>query len=852
MCKKTTHYFSVFLLCVLSLLVVSCGGSAGGIDGTGAPAQRIIASGTANTTNDTLNVNGINIDASAAVITIDGNTGLGSEIEQGQVLSVEGTLASTELVAADQLQYISNVIGPIESIDDANSSFVVLGQQVGIDNATILGNSIDSFDDFSEQMIVRVSGLISSNRNIQATRIDEINTSEYQVLGLIETLDQTAMTFTINNLTIDYSDLTITEALFVGALVKVNGNQFENNIFQAKSIEKLATVAGAESDLVSLEGLVTRFMSGVDFSVSDVDIVTNDATIIENGTIDDIDLDARLRVEGILDSEGQVVAARIFIIHTGPISFKDSISKDGGQVIYTLQSNDKDTGLWVTLTDLSDSAYLQVFRVEGSKKIMECRYSALSSFNNGVCYLQNNGQTTWEILVGASSGESETSYSLTAHFRRASFSSVETIDVGEPITVFQNAGDRNLYQLSAVDAPPGSFLAVRVDGLQNNGQMYIQGDRKNDESGERLFDCRLGNRVLDRDETAQRICWLKNEGVDNWYLTLDSVFSQQYTIYIEFIVPDALSLDTITFDSIDSDFDRLYKIEVPERAINFGVLMSDMNQKGGLLSLNQGSPPSHYNRDCVSSISKLALRDEQCLVNNNSESTWYVLVAGDKGLSYSLNSQIQTEDPAEKELTIGQTMLVSQEAATIAHYRIPQGPIGTAFLMGIEEHDAADFRVEIRENIGDRHTCRLFPDSKLDERHCRVVNNGTGYWYITIKSVVAGNYTLWTDQQDIVDIQAGESFRDQIIDDRYFYGVLYRIAMPETAEKFVVRVTEKTSATALHAIDDEAPRINFYSCSARLRTEDNGCEDERRKPEYWYILINGDPQTEYTLTADFE
>ncbi len=315
---------SKLFLLALVMGLWACGGSTdGAIEGTGGSSQSRLNLVGSISNEDDYTVNDVNYDVNdETAIIADGEIVDQSELSAGQVITVSGNVdIISETVTADNIHYVSNVVGPVASVDQVISGFVVLGQTVLVDDSTVLGNELNAFDDIAYGKTLRISGLVSSDQHIQATRIDVIDTTEYQVVGVVESIDRDAMTFSINRLKVNYADAVVENALSNGEMVRVKGSELVNNeILYVGLIERINASPGENNEFVSLEGLVTTLISQNDFSVNNFDIVANENTIIKNGSLGDFSLDARLRVEGqIVDSV--VVARRITIIHTGPVSF---------------------------------------------------------------------------------------------------------------------------------------------------------------------------------------------------------------------------------------------------------------------------------------------------------------------------------------------------------------------------------------------------------------------------------------------------------------------------------------------------------------------------------------------------
>ena len=130
---------------MLALSLSGCGGGGGGGGGdnqvSGIDRGGItIAQGPINGFGSVI-VNGVRYSTTGATITIDDQPGTESDLRVGQVVRVEGRLdAGGATGTATRISYDDDVEGPIESIDVAAGTLVVLGQTVKVGAST-------SFDD---------------------------------------------------------------------------------------------------------------------------------------------------------------------------------------------------------------------------------------------------------------------------------------------------------------------------------------------------------------------------------------------------------------------------------------------------------------------------------------------------------------------------------------------------------------------------------------------------------------------------------------------------------------------------------------------------------------------------------
>lgn len=301
-----------------ALLVASCGGGGsdgsipvGGIQGSG----RTVAVGTI-TGFGSIFVNGVEFSTSGAQIEIDGRAGAESELRIGQVVTVQGTVDRNGTTGvASQVSFTAEVEGPVEQLDTAAGSFVVLGQSVRVTNSTrfdpgIVPSNIEGLA--TPGLVVEVSGFRNSAGEISATRIERGDAGDdFEVKGTVQALDTAARTFRINTLTVDYSGATLEGTLADGRIVEVEGRSFTaGGALIATSVEVINGIGAAQNDDVELEGLITRFASQGDFDVAGQRVATHSGTQFElNGAT--LGVDVRVEVEGSIDASGVLVAREV-------------------------------------------------------------------------------------------------------------------------------------------------------------------------------------------------------------------------------------------------------------------------------------------------------------------------------------------------------------------------------------------------------------------------------------------------------------------------------------------------------------------------------------------------------------
>lgn len=292
--------------------MVSCGsGSGGGMTGSGLVIGPITGLGS-------IIVNDVTFDVDTADVVIDGTPAAASELRLGMVVEVRGTIdARTATGVAASVEFDDDLQGPVEAVDESQSTIVVLGQLVFVTEATVFDGTTLATLEIGE--VIEVSGFVDGGGNLRATRIELESESEgYELRGLIAELDGDAETFRIGGQLVDYSNAEIENAppdgLANDLYVEVEAQDDPvGGVLLATEVEvKGNDFDGEEGEEVEIEGLVTRVISATEFVLNQTRRVRTDArTEFENGTAADIAVNARLEAEGIVDNDGVLVAREV-------------------------------------------------------------------------------------------------------------------------------------------------------------------------------------------------------------------------------------------------------------------------------------------------------------------------------------------------------------------------------------------------------------------------------------------------------------------------------------------------------------------------------------------------------------
>jgi Domain of unknown function (DUF5666) len=316
------------VLLLLALTFMSCSGGGGGggdlvdgggIGGTGVAFGPITDFGS-------IVVNGVEFETTGASITFNGQTVTEAALRLGHVVSVTGTIAANGADGtATRVVFDSSGEGPVDFIDTARQRLGVLGQLVLVNRSTQFGNTtLPALDALAVGNVVALSGIPDADGVLRATRIDKtrdsfIPGSEVEREGIVRQLDRVNRTFVLGSLLVDFSTARIDDApaggLANGQSVEVRGRLIVlQDVLRADRVKvEDEGPGGTPGDEVRLAGVVTQFTSVRQFEVNGQAVVTTAQTEVTGGTLQDIALNVALRIEGVLNTSGELVAERIRI-----------------------------------------------------------------------------------------------------------------------------------------------------------------------------------------------------------------------------------------------------------------------------------------------------------------------------------------------------------------------------------------------------------------------------------------------------------------------------------------------------------------------------------------------------------
>ena len=305
-----------------TLLLAGCGGggdasgpSTGGT-GTTAPAASSFSAGTITGFGSVI-VNGVRFDDSRAAVTDDdGNAATSASLKLGMSAEVHGGKITDDGVSqkaeASAIRFGAALIGPVDSVDAAAKSLVVLGQTVLVLDTTVIDTRLaGGFAGIVAGALLEIHATLDVQSGVYtATRLEPtLAAAGYKIRGVVANLDTTAKTFKIGTALISYAGvITVPADLANGLLLKVR--------LQTTPVAGawVATRLGdarprvEDADEAHLKGTITAFTSSAAFSVNGIPVDASHAAF-PSGTAG-IVLGARVEVKGT-SSNGAIIATRV-------------------------------------------------------------------------------------------------------------------------------------------------------------------------------------------------------------------------------------------------------------------------------------------------------------------------------------------------------------------------------------------------------------------------------------------------------------------------------------------------------------------------------------------------------------
>ena len=278
-------------------------------------------------------VNGIEFQSDDSVIsTDDSENGSDDDLALGMQVTVEGLVSfNGDNAQADTITYSATARGPITAINLAASSFSLLGLEFLTDEVTEFeGGELSEFSELLVDDWVEVSATLTGESSLLATRVKKLTTTELTIIlrGQLSGLDSEAMTFTLENIQVDYSGAQVEGALIDGVNVKVTAEAApENNVLTATKVDVELEDEPGVGQSIALDGIINSFVSAQAFTVNDQAVTTTQATEFEHGDVSDLGVNVRVKVFGALDENNTLVARKVRLDKPGIIKVSGQVEE---------------------------------------------------------------------------------------------------------------------------------------------------------------------------------------------------------------------------------------------------------------------------------------------------------------------------------------------------------------------------------------------------------------------------------------------------------------------------------------------------------------------------------------------
>ncbi len=286
--QRIYQYITVLSLC---MSLWACGGSAG-ISGTGFKSKGTVDRITKQGEMTNILVNGIEFSIDSASILSDGNSVSESEIKQGIIVTVSGTVNDDDTGVATEVQLDNTLSGPItqivESDDGSEIILTILGQKIIVNSNSTIFSDV-TFGTLSVSDLVEVSGFLNTTSPSLATRIEREgsfipNQSSVGISG--EIIGLTESQFMLGELTVDFSSADLSglgnEILRNGLTIEIEGTlpSMESLTVSATHITLDIPSLLSNEQNVLLSGIITEFVSNADFEILGQPVDASNAVLL--------------------------------------------------------------------------------------------------------------------------------------------------------------------------------------------------------------------------------------------------------------------------------------------------------------------------------------------------------------------------------------------------------------------------------------------------------------------------------------------------------------------------------------------------------------------------------------------
>ena len=268
-------------------------------------------------------VNGVRYGTGGAEIVLDGEPGTEAGLSVGAVVTLRGEkVPGADTGTASRIEFDDNVEGPVDAVDTATRTAVILGRTVHVSIDTLFeGGTAASLADLAVGDAAEVSGFDRADGSVEATLIRlKPAPDRLELTGTAAQVDDAAKRLRIGGTRVDYGGASLDGfpdgAPSNGDRVEARGSQRANDgalIAQTLSFRERGVEDAGEGEAARVGGLITRFASAEDFDVDGQPVTTDGDTVFTGGNASMLAPDVRVEVEGTVTDSGAVLAERVAI-----------------------------------------------------------------------------------------------------------------------------------------------------------------------------------------------------------------------------------------------------------------------------------------------------------------------------------------------------------------------------------------------------------------------------------------------------------------------------------------------------------------------------------------------------------
>ncbi len=340
-------------------------------------------------------VNGVEYETTDASFSLDGSNGSEDDLAIGMVVKVEGSVNADGTTGnASSISYADELEGIVTDVSQlANGTVEIMGQSVKLDPLMQFESKVATIvtsADLQVNNIVEVSGFSSGDGFIVATRLEVKKASftpgvdELEVKGNIKNLN--GDTFMIGSLTVLTSSSTkldnipndqLADGLYVEVKSTEGINASSQLVASKVELENGGKKGhdGDEGDEMEIEGVVLDVSDLPNsFNLNGQKVLISGKTEFEHGALNQITVQARIKVEGEFNGNGDLVAKKIefdeaedSLEYKGNLEAVDTTAGTvtlGGKTFQvtnsTILKDSRDNIRYFKLSDLAVGDYLEI------------------------------------------------------------------------------------------------------------------------------------------------------------------------------------------------------------------------------------------------------------------------------------------------------------------------------------------------------------------------------------------------------------------------------------------------------------------------------------------------------------